>query len=81
MNKLGAKKSKGHIAFFLFNQSSSWQEIYRHVDGDGSIVVAPVHNSIDVDGFRHGRWECYGGGLDSFLRVVNAQAQQWIDGP
>ncbi len=45
------RKSKGHLAWLDDGQREAYEQ-------DGEIYIASVHNAIDVDGYRHGRWEC-----------------------
>ena len=47
-------QSPGHIAVEYTRgfPASEWYEY------DGMVVRAPLHNAIDADGYRIGRWEC-----------------------
>jgi len=43
------RKSVGHICF-----SGS----FEYLEHDGEVYCAPLGNAFDLDGRRHGRWEC-----------------------
>lgn len=50
----GARKSAGHIAFAAVGAPDAF-ELYEQ---DGQVYRAPLSNGFDLNGRRHGRWEC-----------------------
>jgi hypothetical protein len=51
------RKSKGHIKF--------WGN-FELYEVNGQVFRALMSNSIDINGYRHGRWECSKGHFDQF---------------
>jgi hypothetical protein len=54
------RKSKGHICFV------GNFELYEQ---DGEVFRAPLHNAFDIDGRRHGRWQCTRKHFDQFRKL------------
>ena len=45
------KQSKGHLLF-------TPDESYEYYEQNGQVFRAYTGNAFDLDGYRHGRWEC-----------------------
>jgi hypothetical protein len=55
------RKSQGHITF------TATAELYEQ---DGEVYKAPLSNAFDLDGRRHGRWECSRSHFDRYRDVI-----------
>ncbi len=58
------RKSEGHIAWMRSSHSNgAHYEIYEQ---GGNVYLASVSNAFDLNGYRHGRWECTRTHFDRF---------------
>jgi hypothetical protein len=57
MTNCSIQKSAGHIAF-------AYGGTVEYFERSGEVYRAPMDNVLDVDGYRHGRWECSRGRWD-----------------
>lgn len=65
--KMEPQKSKNHL-FFLNGQEYFTSEL------DGSLFRAPVHNYIDVSGYRAGaRWQVPSHLVDSYIESLKGE--------
>ncbi len=63
------QKSEGHIGT-IFNGT------YEVFEQEGQVFLAPVGNSFDIDGYRHGRWECSRSHFDRNISLYTLDSER-----